>query len=277
VRILDLSKGPVMIDSPGLYLLHRSWSLPEPEPGATLISISADEVVLDLQGFTIDYGSEGSTLISILGDDVTVRNGRLLGSAGAAIHGRSERTTIERIEAAAHLGIVLGEHATMRDSSVSAYYGTSVGTGSIIERSRFGGSVYWPLQLHSDSVVSDCLFDVAHYPGIYVAGEGNRVARNTLLIDAGVESSMHVAGDRNVIRDNTARIRGSMGTILLVDGGGNTIDGNIAAAASAGAVARTGIEFAADGNYFGDNRMAAATPFDLGATTQTDWGGNVGY
>jgi hypothetical protein len=29
--------------------------------------------------------------------------------------------------------------------------------------------------------------------------------------------------------------------------------------------------------FFGDNRMEAAVPFDVGAATQTDWGGNVGY
>jgi hypothetical protein len=31
------------------------------------------------------------------------------------------------------------------------------------------------------------------------------------------------------------------------------------------------------GGGWGNNRMAAQVPFNLGATVQTDWGGNVGY
>ena len=37
------------------------------------------------------------------------------------------------------------------------------------------------------------------------------------------------------------------------------------------------MEFTANGNYYGNNRMAAQVPFALGGTVQTDWGGNVGY
>jgi hypothetical protein len=62
-----------------------------------------------------------------------------------------------------------------------------------------------------------------------------------------------------------------------VSGIGNTLDGNIAAPGVRGMAARTGIEFTADGNYYGGNRLAATGPFALGATTQTDWGGKVGY
>ena len=39
----------------------------------------------------------------------------------------------------------------------------------------------------------------------------------------------------------------------------------------------TGIAFGQSGNYYGNNQMAASTPFALGQTTQTDWGGNVGF
>ncbi len=32
-----------------------------------------------------------------------------------------------------------------------------------------------------------------------------------------------------------------------------------------------------NGNYYGNNRMAAQVPFALGGAMQADWGGNVGY
>jgi hypothetical protein len=31
------------------------------------------------------------------------------------------------------------------------------------------------------------------------------------------------------------------------------------------------------GNFYGNNRVAAPVPFNVGTTTQTAWGGNVGF
>src|SRR6187551_279098 len=45
----------------------------------------------------------------------------------------------------------------------------------------------------------------------------------------------------------------------------------------AGASARPPRPLKQNGNFYGDNRMQTAVPFDLGGTTQTNWGGNVGY
>jgi hypothetical protein len=55
------------------------------------------------------------------------------------------------------------------------------------------------------------------------------------------------------------------------------LDANIATPNSKGATSPIGIEFAQDGNYYGDNRIAALLPFSLGGTIQTDWGGNASY
>lgn len=39
----------------------------------------------------------------------------------------------------------------------------------------------------------------------------------------------------------------------------------------------SGIRFTMNGNFYGNNRVAASVPFNVGATVQTDWGGNVGF
>lgn len=39
----------------------------------------------------------------------------------------------------------------------------------------------------------------------------------------------------------------------------------------------SGIRFTVSGNFYGNNRVAATVPFNLGTATQTDWGGNVGF
>jgi hypothetical protein len=65
--------------------------------------------------------------------------------------------------------------------------------------------------------------------------------------------------------------------LWAISGTANTLDGNVAAPGRFGERARTGMAFTADGNFYGDNRMAAQTPFVVGGTVQTDWGGNVGY
>ena len=67
-----------------------------------------------------------------------------------------------------------------------------------------------------------------------------------------------------------------------IGGTANTLDGNIGAPSESLGLpravrARIGMQFTAEGNYYGDNRMAAEVPFALGGTVQTDWGGNVGY
>ena len=38
-----------------------------------------------------------------------------------------------------------------------------------------------------------------------------------------------------------------------------------------------GIAFLRDGNFYGDNIVWASGPFIVGATVQTDLGGNVGF
>jgi hypothetical protein len=111
--------------------------------------------------------------------------------------------------------------------------------------------------------------------GVRVFGNANLVANNILEL-LSVEEGFTVEGDYNVLRDNIALEAAGVDAIFLVSGTANTIDGNIAPPADPDQEAGgpgLGIKFTADGNYYGNNRMAVS----LGGTVQTDWGGNVRY
>ena len=88
-----------------------------------------------------------------------------------------------------------------------------------------------------------------------------------------------IKGDHNLVRGNTVILGGAEAgqPLFAISGTGNTLDANIVPPPSPGQRALTGMQFTADGNFYGDNRMAAQVPFALGGTVQTDWGGNVGY
>jgi hypothetical protein len=70
---------------------------------------------------------------------------------------------------------------------------------------------------------------------------------------------------------------GSFSVGISVQGELNVLEGNILNFSRGNPGGGTGIEFLADGNFYGNNRMNATVPFNLGGTTQTDWGGNVSF
>ena len=118
--------------------------------------------------------------------------------------------------------------------------------------------------------------------GVRILGDGNVVANNVMDVTRADEAAMGsiVEGDYNVLRSNTVLAGVDMRTLAPL---GNQRHGEHARRQHRGAAptpterARVGMWFTADGNYYGDNRMAAEVPFELGGTVQTDWGGNVDY
>jgi hypothetical protein len=114
--------------------------------------------------------------------------------------------------------------------------------------------------------------------GFWMQGDHNVLAGNVMRGQPGLDVGFRVDGDYNLVRHNTF-LDISAGPILQVNGSGNTLDANIAPPSpeDAGGTASIGIEFTADGNYYGSKRMAASVPFALGGTTQSNWGGNVAY
>ena len=90
------------------------------------------------------------------------------------------------------------------------------------------------------------------------------------------DTSILVNGRQNLVRDNTIRVDGLTEAAIQVNDRANVLEANIVLPVPGGDRATVGIQFTADGNSFGNNRLGALVPVDVGSTTQTNWGGNVG-
>jgi hypothetical protein len=287
-RVLNLSNPPVVIDEPGLYAIDRDWEIPDTTTTVVpeLIQITADDVELDLHGFEItaappDFSS--TTLFVITGSRTEIRNG---GFEAGGDGGTAVRSTGG--VGLHHVSISSGETmtftgATITDSQLGSRLEMRFEASSRLERNTIscGRGLRCVRFLGSDSEFTGNRLSMSQGGGIEVVGDGNTVANNfvDLSDDVDGETVFDIKGDNNVVRGNTALVgNGSIGDPLwAISGTANTLDGNIAAPGRFGERARTGMAFTADGNFYGNNRMAAQTAFVLGGTVQTDWGGNVGY
>jgi hypothetical protein len=282
-RVLDLSNPPVVIDEPGLYALQRDWVLTGYQLGGDIIRVTADNVTLDLHGFgiTIRLDDINSTLLAVSGNQALVRNGRLEACCeGAAAFGSTGfGTRLEHLDVNGQDPMRFdGAGAVITDSVIHTRWGINVNENSVVRGNALSCRTFCLTLQGAMNQVIDNRFSYADADVVLqVDGDGNVIERNVMDGDVfGPGTAYAVGGDRNVVRDNTIT-GGGFGTAFAVGGTGNTLDANILASREGGLLTTNGIRFTADGNYYGNNRMAAQVPFALGATVQTDWGGNVGY
>jgi len=287
-RILDLSTLPVEITEPGVYVLNRSWDVATPLPPGVAILVTANNVTLDLQGFEL-LADVPSAAIRSSGQEVTIRNGRVRPSMGYAIDVSGARTRIEGILASTPRGVAiqLGGHGSILTNSVVnvGTDATAVNAGDdTIVRSNSLGSQFTAVRAASRALVADndiqCGVDS---PCIVVEGSATIVSGNELSERHGVGADgVVIHGDFNHALDNVLSPRScSIGQFnraaITVDGRGNTIRGNLVPSCGGIPAWPTGIAFLRDGNFYGDNIVWATTPVAVGATVQTDLGGNVGF
>jgi hypothetical protein len=284
-RVLDLTKLPLVIDEPGLYAIDRNWELPDSAANLTLdglIQITADDVTLDLHGFEILSDPGQGIVLLITGNRAEVRNGGLAAccSDGAnAVHA----TRGVRLH---HLSVFSydvmdfeGDGTSFTDSAIVPRVGMTFANFSAVERNTIACN-FECVTLHGDDnrVVSNRVNP--RQGGVFqIGGDRNIVADNIVnaVESIDIDDPFEIEGDSNVVRNNTVLMGGVLQNVISVSGTANTIDGNIGAPPVPGGRAPVGILFTADGNFYGDNRMAAQVPFALGGTVQTDWGGNHGY
>ena len=289
-RVLDLTKLPIVIDEPGLYAIDRNWELlPKAAnlvPG--MIEITADNVTLDLHGFTISADPGVGTLLVTTGlaGDIEIRNGGIAAccsDGGVAIGITSPRgARLHHLSVFSYDRMTFEGGTSFTDSDIRVRVGMQfTANGASLQRNSIDcNRGRCAAFIGDDNRVTDN--KMIPYQGgvIRFEGDGNIVVNN--VIDASnaidVLEWVFVKGDSNVLRANTVLLGGFVGEpIFSINGTANTLDGNIAASPFLGFRAPVGMEFTADGNFYGNNRMAAQIPFALGSTTQTNWGGNVGY
>lgn len=281
-RVLDLRKLPVVIDEPGLYAIDRNWMFEGPSGTPQLIEITADDVTLDLHGFEISAEIDlGGVLLGISGLRVEIRNGGLSACC--------EEATTLRATSGPHLhhlsvfsGLTMefeGDGASLTDSTLSLRAEAEFAGGATVVRNTIACNRgrYCIHLLGDGNQVANNSLTLFQGGGIGVFGVRNVVASNVIDAQQLVDEvpSFTIQGDQNVVRANTVLYGAS--PVFAIGGTANTLDGNIVAPVHATARARVGVEFTRDGNFYGNNRMAAQVPFALGGTVQTDWGGNVGY
>ena len=284
--VVDLTTLPFTISEPGTYVLDTDWAVTTVDNGQTMIDITASDVVLDLHGFEIAQdGSEGVTLVAIAGDRVTVSNGRLKGRRISAIAFRSTGATTVvdsvNVEDSATSSFE-GNGALIRSSQFVAKGGVGVtGTGSRIERSDISCN-QGSLSVGPAAQVRDNRIWSFQGTSVTINGDGSLFRNNTVVNAQTFGAGVAVAGNDNAILENTVQFDSpeASSPAIRVAGTRNVIRGNLAVPSTAASVPprwATGIRFQQDGNFYGNNQMAATVPFDLGGTVQTDWGSNVGY
>jgi hypothetical protein len=229
---------PVTINAPGIYCLNGSLSV----PNGGAIWIAADHVVLDLNGHTIQGGSNGVGIQSNAENHITVRNGTVRGF---------------------EYGIALGNAGSgdgnlVEDMRVLHAAGTAlqaIGRGAVVRNNVLigNGGVPGP---------------GARY-GISVSGPGT-VVKDNKLIDTGVGSSNSVeaitvfGGTGSVVEGNVISNSASAGSSPVAI----NFQKSVGAAAVGNRVSGfvTGIRFSSNSTgIYRDNTVGGATtPFTGG-------------
>src|SRR5688572_11574986 len=292
-KVLHLTASHIVIDQPGMYVLDRNWAVPGTAP---IIEITADNVVFDLRGFSIELsiqpGGETGRGVYVAGDNVTLRNGRIVtsGLSGPSVlwtDGAS--TVIDTMQMESNgSGLTLdGPDGVVRNSSLRSNRGIHThvsGDRYLIE----GNRIYCVIQCltaGADGVVrNNHLYRSddtgTELPMVRVSGTRTTFENNYLENVEVWHSAIMVSGTQHVISNDTMTLTRGLfsGTAIWVDernSNGNVLNGNIASHAVPGRRWELGLNFepGSGDNFYGDNRMEANVPVLLQNTRQVDWGG----
>lgn len=266
--VLDPEASAIEITQPGFYVLNQDFM------GS--LAIAADDVLLDMRNYAIRAVSGGYGL-RVSGFRVEIRNASLWDAPSIV-----EESAQVRIVNAHFRGLTLQGSTTIVDSSAGGYIGATVSGGRHVFRNvSFSGREGPAIRVEEGSIeVLDSTLKCLLASCLELQSSGHLVSGN--VISPVVGRGIDLRGDSTIVKDNLfiSSDPESAGPIF-VQGTDNLIIGNVSKPRirDGGYVSRWsgGIAFTADGNYYGNNKMAAETPFSLGSTTQIDLGGNEGF
>ena len=287
-QTLDLSRTPVEITQQGVYVLSQNWFVSDLAPPNGVIVITANGVTLDLQGFELVV--ESNTAIVSSGHLVYIRNGWVHAEGGTAIRTSGQGTHIEHIHASVGSGTAVdlgGRGSTLTESTASAgLSGTGVRAGDdTIVRNTLISSRIVTLRVSSRTVLTNneiqCIGGGVD-PCIDVEGADNLFSSNRINeVSPGSPDGLVIRGNFNHAMDNvfttTCDSPSRSTRAIVIEGQANTVRDNLVPSCGGSAGWETGIVFFQDGNFYGDNTVWATVPFNVGATVQTDLGGNNGF
>jgi hypothetical protein len=212
---------PTTITESGSYVVTRDITAL-----LTIITITADNVDVDLNGFTLntDTITHAAIHISAPAKNVTIENGTVVGGGGIYAEWGVERLTVRRLNVqgtnghaitagVSHESVFEDNVITARLIGISSDFNKSVIRRNTITSSESGGIlVTGDGNLIVDNLIEDCAEDGIH---LNVYANHNHITGN-LLINNGLYGLVIHGGD-NVYRGNVAR--GNSGTLC---GGGNS-------------------------------------------------------
>jgi hypothetical protein len=240
---------PTTLSQSGYYILTRNVT----STSGSAITITAQDVTLDLNGFTIT-GPTGSVLVTISSGanaSVRIRNGFLIGASGTVVSRSSGLIlSLERIAAldfgnvgldllgTAHLEVVRSQirSSIAADVAIGVRGPTGVPVSGRIERSTLSspaGNLI--VVLPKNWVIEDSIF---------LDGDG------IVLVDQGV--SIADVGD-NLVKDNTFH-GGGVGLSIPPFAPGNQVRGNVFT------VGASGLHIKSNDNTVAENLVGGGTP-----------------
>jgi parallel beta-helix repeat protein len=241
-----------LITQPGSYYLTTNIVGVSGENG---INISANNVTLDLNGFTVQgiSGVLSGVYIHAGYTNVTVRNGNISGwgsgitDYGSGVEAYANNVNLERLNSSANnFGIYLTNSGVVRDCNChnnsdigiqvnagqvtgcealnNASNGVYVVTGTVSDCVVLNNSNYG-IEVGNNCTVKDCTSD-NNYAGIYVSGSYSQITGNTCSSNS--DSGITIPGSQNRIDNNTVGDNGSYGILEYSVNVGNSITRNFA-------------------------------------------------
>lgn len=223
-----ISTAPFSITAPGSYYLTTNLSA---GAGLTAITISVNNVVLDLAGFTLVGPATSSTGILISGavTNVSVSNGNLTGwGTGVIVPSSLARNLVlDRLNIASSTGNgINAQNAIVSGCTVSGsgIYGLLVGS-SEVRGCVISGSVNFGI-FANYSTVTDCLVEDGNNNGIYVSsGTVSRCrVKNNSRSGIFVDFPGCLVADNVVTGNNIADLAGYAG--IFVNDSNNRVENN---------------------------------------------------
>lgn len=228
---------PVTLTSPGSYRLTGNLN----SESIQTISLQANQVTLDLNGFMIS----GGNTIRGDGSDATVRNGSIGGSIGfeSGIFLTGERNVLQSLRfTSAADGLELGNSCVVRDVEGTLLYPLLTGRNCVIVDSvltnRGNGSV---IVSGAGTRIEGCVLEALFDGGVSVSDGavilGNRIksgytavsASNAVIKGNTIESSdwKGIAGSKNIIEGNVVKGASSGGPDVGIECVDCTVIGNV--------------------------------------------------
>src|ERR1039458_5354121 len=166
-----ISSVPYTISSPGSYYLTAT--LTNTGVGIDAITINADDVTLDLKGFTLMGGPSAGSAINVPSDHrhIVVRNGGIVKSGNPAVAlfpAQSCEVEHLHIEDSVGNAVVVGDHSVVIACTISnaGYYGISTRSGCRVENCLITASFSYGIWVATGSTVSGCLVQGGSSSGI---------------------------------------------------------------------------------------------------------------